>query len=233
MGAPQPLPGRLLHDHRGAGRPRILQPAGTRRGSDVRHQDHGGSGRMARSNHRRDAQSGDGAARAHATGDGEARLPAQLHQGRSDHHFREPPRRYDRERGARHLGRGAAQRCRHAPHPSPGHRRPGLQRHIRRHLRHHLRLHRGRVRPSRASRLRRGRALQAAASAGRVEDRDPGRPGRENLRRVLDAGAGHARHRQVGADPRAPVPEHRAARRHDRDRGRDHLACSGSATSPA
>ena len=92
-------------------------------------------------------------------------------------------------RRARHLVPGPQEGRRHPPHPAAGRRRARLQRRVRRHLRDHLRLHRRRLHAARAARLRRGRALAAAARAGRLEDRDPRRPGRADLRRVLDGEA--------------------------------------------
>ena len=58
----------------------------------------------------------------------------------------------------------------------------------------------------------------------RLEDRDPGRAGREDLRRVLDAGARQPRHRSLGADRRAAGAERGAAGRHHPDRRRDAVA---------
>ncbi len=63
--------------------------------------------------------------------------------------------------------------------------RPVLQRRVRRHLRHHLRLHGRRLLAAPAARLRRGRALAAAAGAGRHQDRPARRAGRADLPRVL------------------------------------------------
>ena len=51
--------------------------------------------------------------------------------------------------------------------PSGGRRRAGLQRRVRRYLRDHLRLHRRRLHPPRAARLRRERPLAALAGARR------------------------------------------------------------------
>ena len=140
------------------------------------------------------------------------RLPAQLHQ----------PRRHDdlrRTSGSRLRPRvpdiwyqvrkniGDIRRTLPA-----GRGRSGLQRRVRRHLRHHLRLHRRRLHASRTARLCRGRPLAAAAGAGRLEDRDPRRAGRADLRRVLDREARRPRPRLLrdrcapaGAERRAPV----------------------------
>ena len=58
---------------------------------------------------------------------------------------------------------------RHPPHAAAaGCVGPVLQRRVRRRLRHHLRLHRRRLHPSRAARLRRGCALAPAAGARRL-----------------------------------------------------------------
>ena len=79
MGAQEPLARRLFHDRRGRRRRLVLLPARPQRGSVLRHQDHGGAGRMARRDHRGHAEAGHRAARAQAAGNAEARLPAQLH----------------------------------------------------------------------------------------------------------------------------------------------------------
>ena len=105
----------------------------------------------------------------------------------------------DRQGDSRHLVSRSQEHRRHPPHLAGRHRRAGLQRRVRRHVRDHLRLHGRRLHPSRAARLCRGRPLEAPARARRFEDRDSRRPGREDLRRVLDAGARQPRHRPLGA----------------------------------
>ena len=71
---------------------------------------------------------------------------------------------------------------------------------------------------SRAARPCRGRPLAPASRPRRIEDRDPGRAGREDLRRILDEGARRPGHRPIGADRCAAGAEHRPAGRHDADR---------------
>ena len=88
------------------------------------------------------------------------------------------PEGLDAEQGdPGHLVPGPQEDRRHPQHPAAGHRRARLQRRVRRHLRHRLRLHGGRLQPSRAEGLCRGRALAPAAGAGRVQDRRRGRAG--------------------------------------------------------
>ena len=59
---------------------------------------------------------------------------------------------------------------------------------------------------------------EAAECPRCLEDRDPRRAGRADLRRVLDAGACNARHRPFRAGRRAAGAEYRSAGRHNPDR---------------
>ena len=145
------------------------------------------------------AQAGHRAARAQAAGNAAPRFPAQLHARRRHDDLRQPEGQRERQGSCRHLVSGSQERRRYPPHAAGRHRRARLQRRFRRYVRDHLRLHGRRLHASRAARLCRGRPLEAAPGARRIEDRVAGRAGREDLRRILDEGArqpGHRPHRR-------------------------------------
>ena len=200
MGARPSLARRLSHDRRGAGRRAVLFPARPQRGSGLHHQDHGGAGRVARRDDRRHAEAGHRAARAQAAGNAAARFPAQLHDRRRHDDLRQSEGQRDRQGGDRHLVSRPQEHRRHAPHLPAGIVGPGFNDEFgdtfgiiygftadgftHRELRDYVE----------------GRPLEAAACPRRLEDRDPGRPGRADLRRILDEGARQPRHRSLGAD---------------------------------
>ncbi len=95
---------------------------------------------------------------------------------------------------AGHLVSGAQEYRRHPRHAAGRRGRPRLQRRLRRHVRIDLRLHRRRLHPARAARLRRGHSIAPLTGSGCVEDRAPRRAGRADLCRVFDPGAGRPRH---------------------------------------
>ncbi len=141
-----------------------------------------------------------------------------------DDDLRQSEGRYHCARGEGHLVRRSHERGRHAPYAPGGHRGARLQRQLRRYVRDHLRLHGPGLHSSRASGLRGGRPLEALEHSRRVQDRDPRRPGREDLRRVLDEGAGQPRRRPLGAHRGAAGAERGASGRDDPDRRRDAVA---------
>src|SRR5262245_8769505 len=79
VGAQPSFARRLSDDHRRGCRRPLLFPPWPRRGPELHHQDDDGQSRLARRDHRRDAQSNHRKAGAHAGGDAPSRLPAQLH----------------------------------------------------------------------------------------------------------------------------------------------------------
>ena len=219
MGDPAQVADRLLHDRGGRGGDDRVPPPRPGRGPPLHDPDHGRLRGLARRDDRGDAAPGHRADRAQAAGDAPSRPGAELHHGGPHHHVRRPQGLDAAEGGAGHLVPGAQERRRHPRHAAAGRRRPGLQRRFRRHVRHHLRLHRRRVHAPRAAQLRRGHALAAARGAGRHQDRDPRRPGRADLPRVLHRAARGPRphvlrpaRATAGAEPR-PADRRPADRR--------------------
>ena len=173
-----------------AGTPRLLPPR-PQRGPGLHLPHDGRAGGLARRHARRHAAPGHRADRAQAPGGARPRLPAQLHPRRASPRSSSTCAATRRPSEVPDLWYEVRKKVGDIRHTLPQRRgRPRLQRRFRRHLRHHLRLHRRRLHPSRAARLRRGCALAPAAGARRLEDRDPRRPGRADLPRVLDRAPG-------------------------------------------
>ena len=154
-------------------------------------------------------------------GDPAPRLPAQLHATRRHDDLRQSRRRDHGQGGRGYLVSGAQERRRHPPHAAARRRRAVLRRRLRRRVRDHLRPHRRRLQPARAARLRREHPLEAAAGAGRREDRAARHPGRDHLHRVLHPAARGPRPGPDGLRGRAPGAEPGPAVRDHPDRRRD------------
>ena len=215
---------RLPDDRGHAGRAVLVLRPRAQRGSGLHLQDHGRAGGMAGRHARRHAEAGHRADRAQAAGDARPGFPAQLYDARADDDLRQPQGIDVGGGGPRRLVPGAQEHRRHPRHPARRRGRSGLQRRLRRHVRPDLRLHRRRLHPSRAARLRRGGPLAPAERARRVEDRDHRRPGRADLHRVLDPATRRPRHRSRRPDRGGPGAEQRGARRLGADQQREAVA---------